>query len=644
METLNGLRVRTRFLLVGLIFFAAILLPATLYFRSAQQEISAARQEERGIASVRTMIQLIQATQQHRGLSAAALGGNAAVIHDRSAKQSDVGALVQKVTDALATEDLDEGIVKGWKAAKLHWGTLSDQVTSGSLSPAQSSAAHAALIGELLTTLDLLADAYGLTLDPQAESYFLVMASVYAMPNETEQLGQARAEGVALLAAKTATEENRRSLVGKAALLHQFQKQAASYLNKAVAINPAIRGRMQSQISAVDAMSQQALELVRKEILDADTLSYSSQDYLAFMTRTINEHFKLIDAIIDGLDEILRDRIAETRAHLWKLGLAILVLVLAAFGLAYLIAQSIVSQLGGEPAEVMALSNAIANGDLTNRAGSGRTGKPSICQSILQMQDALHHIVQRVRTASEGVATGSAEIAHGNQDLSARTESQASSLEETAASMDELGSTVRHNAENAQLAEQHAQSARTVAQAGGEVVAQVVHAMRDISDSSKRIAEITGVIDSIAFQTNILALNAAVEAARAGEQGRGFAVVAAEVRALAQRSAQAAREIKSLIAASVERVDQGSVLVDQAGSTMNEVVAGIQRVTGLMAEINTASKEQNVGVAQVGEAVSSMDHATQQNAALVEEMAAAASSLNSQAQELVQIVSVFRLA
>jgi methyl-accepting chemotaxis protein len=252
--------------------------------------------------------------------------------------------------------------------------------------------------------------------------------------------------------------------------------------------------------------------------------------------------------------------------------------------------------------------------------------------------------VAAVRASAGSMDVACAEIATGNHDLSARTESQASALQETAASMEQLGSTVKQNADNANQANQLAISASSVAVKGGEVVAQVVDTMKGINDSSKKISDIISVIDGIAFQTNILALNAAVEAARAGEQGRGFAVVASEVRSLAGRSADAAKEIKTLINDSVQRVEHGTVLVDQAGTTMTEVVSSIRRVTDIMGEISAASVEQSQGVAQVGEAVTQMDQATQQNAALVEEMAAAASSLKSQAQELVGTVAVFQLS
>jgi methyl-accepting chemotaxis protein len=312
-------------------------------------------------------------------------------------------------------------------------------------------------------------------------------------------------------------------------------------------------------------------------------------------------------------------------------------------GIALLVSRSITRALGGEPAQVAAAASAIAEGDLSGTIVVKPGDRTSAVARMAAMQESLFQVVSKVRQNAEGVATASAQIAQGNQDLSSRTEEQASALQQTAASMEQLGITVKHNAENALQANQLALGASTVALQGGEVVGQVVDTMKGINDSSKRIADIISVIDGIAFQTNILALNAAVEAARAGEQGRGFAVVASEVRSLAQRSADAAKEIRVLISASVERVAQGTTLVDQAGTTMSGVVDAIKRVNDIMGEISSASAEQNSGVAQVGTAVTQMDEATQQNAALVEESAAAAQSLSHQAQQLVQAVAVFKL-
>jgi methyl-accepting chemotaxis protein-1 (serine sensor receptor) len=305
--------------------------------------------------------------------------------------------------------------------------------------------------------------------------------------------------------------------------------------------------------------------------------------------------------------------------------------------------QTITGQLGGEPFVANRVAQWVGGGDLTHPIALKAGDSESLMARLKQMQEKLSVVVSNVRQASEAVASASAEIAHGNQDLSNRTEQQSSALEETASSMAELGTAIQVNAARAEQANQLATNASRIAVNGGQVVGQVVETMREINDSSRRIVDIIGVIDGIAFQTNILALNAAVEAARAGEQGRGFAVVASEVRSLAGRSADAAKEIKSLIGASVERVERGTGLVDQAGSTMSEIVSSICQVTDIIGEISTAGAEQRAGIAQVGKAVASMDQATQQNAALVEEIAAAANDLRHQSEELVVNVSLFKL-
>jgi aerotaxis receptor len=294
---------------------------------------------------------------------------------------------------------------------------------------------------------------------------------------------------------------------------------------------------------------------------------------------------------------------------------------------------------------ILAQAQTVASGQAGRNISLNRVDEIGmLLRAVNQAGLNLRSLVDDISERASSVDQSSSDVAQGNHDLSARTESQASALEETAAAMEQLSATVKQNADSARQANQLAQSASTVAVNGGEVVAKVVDTMKGINDSSKKIADIISVIDGIAFQTNILALNAAVEAARAGEQGRGFAVVATEVRSLAGRSADAAKEIKSLISASVERVEQGTVLADQAGATMTEVVGSIRRATDLMGEISAASNEQSQGVAQIGEAIQQMDQVTQQNAALVEEMAATASSLKSQAQELVSTVAVFKLS
>jgi methyl-accepting chemotaxis protein len=349
---------------------------------------------------------------------------------------------------------------------------------------------------------------------------------------------------------------------------------------------------------------------------------------------------KLVKVNLDGGNRAgaLADALYQS-AKTW-----IIALLVGSVAIGLLLALWVARLVAGPLARAVDLANAVAGGDLTSRIeSSSKDETGQLLRALKTMNDSLVKIVSEVRTGTDTIATASGQIASGNQDLSSRTEEQASSLEQTAASMEELTSTVKQNADNARQANQLAMSASQVAVKGGSVVAQVVDTMGSINTSSRKIVDIISVIDGIAFQTNILALNAAVEAARAGEQGRGFAVVAAEVRNLAQRSAAAAKEIKTLIDDSVGKVDEGSKLVDEAGQTMNEIVDSVKRVTDIMAEITAASQEQTTGIEQINQAITQMDQVTQQNAALVEEASAAAQSLQEQAQGLSEAVSVFKL-
>ena len=370
--------------------------------------------------------------------------------------------------------------------------------------------------------------------------------------------------------------------------------------------------------------------------------------------REFEDHFEKVSreyvADIEGIGEEQRHQVdvVARRIELERDRTSVLLAAsgVASLGIGALLAWLLSRSITGPLSRAEAMARTIAQMDLTDRPASSyandETGR--LLRSIDTMRGALTDTLHQVRVVVDGISTASSQIASGNQDLSARTEHAAGNLEETAAAMEQLTATVRHSADSALQANQLAASAGAVARRGGEVVAQVVTTMDEINASSRRIADITGVIDGIAFQTNILALNAAVEAARAGEQGRGFAVVATEVRSLARRSAESAREIKALIGVSVDKVEAGARLVVQAGSTMDEIVASVQRVGDMIAEITAAATEQSAGIGQVNVAVTQLDQMTQQNAALVEESAAAAESLREQAQRLSGVVATFRLS
>ncbi|GGY68188.1 methyl-accepting chemotaxis protein [Pseudoduganella albidiflava] len=379
---------------------------------------------------------------------------------------------------------------------------------------------------------------------------------------------------------------------------------------------------------ANDAMS--ATRVLIKEIRPAQKKWMEALDQLGALEDKVNK-----ESAIDAKEGF-------NSARNFMIGMGVLA-VLLSVAAAIAITRGLLKQLGGEPDYTASIAGSIANGDLSISIDTSGAAKESLLSEMKEMRDSLVGIVSQVRVGTETIGTASREIAAGNIDLSSRTEMQASSLEKTASAMEELTSTVKQNADNAREANQLAASASDVARKGGAVVSQVVDTMSSINESANKIVDIIGVIDGIAFQTNILALNAAVEAARAGEQGRGFAVVASEVRNLAQRSAGAAKEIKALIGDSVEKVERGSKLVGQAGVTMDEVVASVRRVTDIMGEIANASQEQSAGIEQVNRSIIEMDGMTQQNAALVEEAAAAAQSLQDQAGELARVVSIFKL-
>ena len=627
-----------KFLILGLAGILMSAVPTWLFVSGALDDLAHARHEARGAPPLLALHKVVQGLQVHRGLSNGMLGGDETLAARRPAARDAVNKAFAEATARLDAAQVPAAQRDAWQRAQQAWQQLEPAVAARSLPAAQSTAQHTALITSLLQTGEQLLHSYELQLVPDFATNALIQASLVHAPQLGEKLGVMRAQGAGFLGrggelpleAKGLLQSLRQRVV-------ELQGDTLRNLARATEASPAFAATLGAPARTLDAQITATLALADKALLQADTLTLPAQEYFDTYTRTIDALYALNTQAMQGVDEALQARIDRLRATLAWQALALLGTLAGATVLMLVFVRSITQPV----AQAVELARAVARGDLSGSDiahGSNEMGR--LIAALLQMRRQLTDVVGRVRQGAEGVATASAQIAQGNTDLAARTESQASALEETAASMEQMNATVRQNADSAARASELASG---VAAQGGEVVAQVVQTMHGIHSSSGKIADIIGVIDSIAFQTNILALNAAVEAARAGEQGRGFAVVASEVRSLAQRSAGAAREIKELISASVHDVERGNALVERAGKTMEDVVTAVRRVNDIMGEISNASREQSLGVAQVGEAVSQMDQTTQQNAALVEEMATAAASLRSQAQELVEGVAVFKL-
>ena len=620
--------------------FAALLfcLPLYLFVREAYRDIQAARLEVKGLPPIEATLAAIDKTQQHRGLTSMVLNGNAAAETKRSEKQQEVVSALRELANLVEKHE-NKKLAEKWQGIPPIWTALSDKLGQKSLSAKESFAVHTKLVNELLSLNELLIERHGLNMDPDEANYFVIKASLLQSPELIETLARLRGRGAGLLAAGELSQDERAVMAGMHAKAQDLYRGVSESLQKAFALKPELQEQIGAALPDSEGMGTKVLSLVHEQILKPETLSYASSDYFAQMTAAIEAHAKLNGIALKRMEAQL-----EARSQRMIISTLSLLLVIAVVSLALctiwvrLLYLAIIKPIQ----EAVRVAGAIAEGDLRHDiqvSSSDEIGQ--LLQALNDMNAGLIKIVNQVRHGTEVIATASTQIASGNMDLSSRTEEQASSLEETASSMEQLTSTVRHNGDNARQANELAISASNIATQGGTVMAEVVNTMSTIQESSKHMADIISVIDGIAFQTNILALNAAVEAARAGEQGKGFAVVAAEVRNLAQRSATAAREIKTLIDDSVGKVEVGSHLVNQAGTTMTQVVASIRQVTGIMHDMAAATAEQVDGIEQINQAVVQMDQVTQQNAALVEEAAAAAESLKEQAGQLVQVVSRF---
>jgi methyl-accepting chemotaxis protein len=639
-QFIRNLRLSRKFTLLAVVAVGVVALPLSYSVHSVEQALARDQSELAGIAPSRGLLRMVQLTQQHRGLSAAMLGGKADLESQRSARQAETEQAVEAFNALLPQMGESPRLRAEWEKVAGEWRALAKDVAARSVTGPQSFERHTALIAHALEFHGLVMDVSGLMLESDPEAYFLNVASLEKAPALSELLGQLRAIGALALSRQEVTPDQKARMLVLGNLSQMQLREVSLNLEKAFAMDPAAKTRLADSLARTQTAITSVQKLTQDQIMDAATLTLSSADYFKAMTESIDRVYGLQQQAGEVLEEKLTARMQDTRRFEWLLvGTCLL---LGAIGMA--LGRAVTRSISEAVEAARASAVRIAAGDLSNAPpATSRDELGELMTAMAAMQASLIRVVGTVRQNADSVATASVQIAQGNLDLSARTEQQASALEQTAATMDQLNTTVSNNANSAQQANALAQSATSIAVRGGEMVGQVVEKMDGISTASRKIAEIIGVIDGIAFQTNILALNAAVEAARAGEQGRGFAVVAGEVRSLAQRSAAAAREIKSLINTSVERVEQGSSLVNQTGRTVDDVVDAIKRVSEIVAQISAASAEQSLGVQQVGQAVSQMDQVTQQNAALVEESAAAAEGLKQQAHDLVQAVALFKL-
>ena len=633
---MQRLRLLPKFVVLTVIFVTPLLLATFLLLSELDKSIAFTQQERLGVSHVRKIQHIIQLTQKHRALQHMFIMGNASAEQKAQQTQKDIN---QEITGFDAMRSAEPALYKGdaWNEIQTGWTALQGKLAGTKDRKIYDE--HTALIAQLYRFNTLIADRSKLTHDPEGTTYYLAELFGKDFPRLTEGLSEIAGRGAAYIDSGL-MEANEEVLLGSTVLLARRDLAAIpGKIDMLLQESPQLAREMAGAQAAIP-LAITYLDRAKNEVLN--TVDQTSGNAFADAGHvSIDGLYAAADTSANVMMQLLQQRLERDAFHRNMIMLAIFSILLIA---AYFLLGFYVS-FSNEVQRLGAAVKRAASGDLSKKTSS--QGKDEIAQLLNAfggMSDGLTHLVSQVRRGSDTIALASNEIATGNFNLSTRTEEQASSLEQTSAAMEELTTTVRQNAAHAQHANKLAQTASSIAEQGGDAVSQVVHTMQAIQQSSREISDIIGVVDSIAFQTNILALNAAVEAARAGEQGKGFAVVAAEVRNLAQRSATAAKEIKVLIADSVEKVEIGSRQADSAGKTMNQIVDSIGRVTTIMEEITTASSEQQTGIEHINQALGQMDDITQQNAALVEQAAAAAESMREQTLALSETVAVFKLA
>ncbi len=635
---LSGMRLTSRFLLLGAIAFVMVALPTALYFQTLFGDMRAARQESQATTAVLALNGMIQTLQKHRGLSAAAQAGNTALAQQLPTLRDATRRLMSSTDSALTALSAGPALRTQWKQIQQGWAEIERRGTDGDA--AATFDAHTALVRRALVVNDELLAESGFARDPDPGVHALIQTALVTLPQLGERLGIMRALGVRFLQEQAIDAEGRSTLRDGVMRVRQLQEGAQQGLRRVAAADAAsasaLAGPVQSAMHEIDA----ALALIDTALLRSARPDHAPADYFQTLSHTIDTVGIFNTAALARINAALNARTAQAEQRLLWLALALLAGLLVANALALLTIRSIIVPIR----QAIRAAAAVSRGDLTVAIpahGNNEMGR--LMGELERMRQSLRQLVMQMSDSSDQVAIASSELAHNSHSLSERSISQAAALEETAASMEELTVTVKHNADHAQQANQLSGTSEDVATRSGHAVAQVARTMEGLNDSARQIVDIVDLIDGIAFQTNILALNASVEAARAGVQGRGFAVVATEVRALAQRSAAAAREIKELIDSSVTAIGAGHRQASDAGATMDETVTSIRDVSRIMSEITLASAEQSIGISQVNEAMIHMEQVTQQNVTLVEEVDSAAASLREQAEELARLVARFQL-